>query len=93
MRFAYEFSAWIGSLAACLTTLSFVPQALHTFRTRNVQGISPGAYAMFCLGVALWLVYGLYLASMPIILSNLITLGLALGILAMRLRYGARPAR
>jgi len=77
----------IGYLAACLTTLSFLPQALHTFRTRDVRGISLGMYALFTAGVALWLVYGLLLAAWPIVLANAVTLALALAILVMKLRY------
>eukprot|EP01034_Spumella_vulgaris_P044490 gene44490-biopygen37844 len=43
----------IGYLAATLTTCSFLPQALHTFRTRDVSGISLGMYSVFTSGVAL----------------------------------------
>ena len=77
----------IGSLAAFLTTASFVPQAWHTFRTRDVSGISLGRYSFFTLGVALWLVYGLLLMAWPIIIANVITTSLALMILLMKLRY------
>jgi len=77
----------IGYLAASLTTLSFLPQALHTFRTRDVRGISLGMYTLFTAGVALWLVYGLLLAAWPIVLANAVTLALALAILVMKLRY------
>jgi len=77
----------IGIAAACLTTLSFVPQALHTLRTRDVSGISLGMYSAFTLGVALWLVYGLILGAWPVIIANLATLALASSILAMRLRF------
>lgn len=77
----------IGYLAASLTTLSFLPQALHTFRTRDVRGISLGMYALFTTGVALWLVYGLLLAAWPIVVANALTLALALAILVMKLRY------
>ena len=77
----------IGYIAACLTTLSFLPQALHTFRTRDVRGISLGMYALFTAGVALWLVYGLLLAAWPIVAANAVTLALALAILVMKLRY------
>jgi len=80
----------IGYLAASLTTCSFVPQALQTFRTRDVSGISLGMYSVFTAGVALWLVYGLALAAWPIVVANAITLALAGAILAMKLRYGAR---
>ncbi|HWI82800.1 SemiSWEET transporter [Ramlibacter sp.] len=80
----------VGSLAAILTTASFVPQAWHTFRSRDVAGISLGMYSVFACGVALWLVYGLLLAAWPIVAANGITLCLALLILFMKLRYGRR---
>lgn len=78
----------IGYLAAALTTCSFVPQALHTFRTRDVRGISLGMYSVFTVGIALWLVYGLVLGAWPIVVANAITLALAGAILTMKLRYG-----
>ena len=77
----------IGYLAAGLTTLSFVPQAWHTFTTRDVRGISLGMYSAFTVGVALWLVYGLLLGAWPIVLANGLTLALALAILVMKLRF------
>ncbi|MFN3493765.1 MAG: SemiSWEET transporter [Hydrogenophaga sp.] len=80
----------IGYLAACLTTLSFMPQAWLTFRTRNVSGISLGMYSAFTLGVALWLVYGLSLKAWPVVAANAVTLVLALSILVMKLRFGRK---
>jgi MtN3 and saliva related transmembrane protein len=77
----------VGYLAAILTTCSFVPQAWHTFRTRDVSGISLGMYSAFALGVALWLIYGLLLGAWPIVAANAITLALSLTILGMKLRY------
>ena len=82
-----QISDWIGTFAAFLTTSSFVPQAWHTFRTRDVSGISLGMYSLFTVGVALWLVYGILLVAWPIIIANLITTSLALAILVMKLRY------
>ena len=78
---------WIGALAATLTTASFVPQVLHTLRTKDVSGISLGMYGAFTLGVALWLVYGLLLGAWPIVIANAITVSLATCILVMKLRY------
>jgi MtN3 and saliva related transmembrane protein len=79
---------WVGYLAAFLTTCSFVPQAWHTFRTRDVGGISLGMYSVFATGVALWLAYGVLLRAWPLVLANGATLSLALAILAMKLRFG-----
>jgi MtN3 and saliva related transmembrane protein len=79
---------WFGFAAAFLTSISFVPQALMTIRTRNTSGISRAMYSMFTIGVALWLVYGIALESWPMIVANTVTLGLAATILALKLRYG-----
>ena len=84
---------WIGYVAATLTTASFVPQAVLTFRTRDVSGISLGMYSAFTLGVALWLLYGVLIAAWPVVIANTITLALAASILGMRLRFGASAAQ
>ena len=77
----------IGYIAATLTTASFVPQAWHTFRTKDVRGISLGMYSVFTVGIALWLAYGWMLSSWPIVIANTITLVLASLILVMKLLY------
>jgi MtN3 and saliva related transmembrane protein len=82
----------VGSIAACLTTASFVPQAWLSFKTRDVSGVSLGMYSVFTAGVALWLVYGLLLGAWPIVVANAITLLLALAILGMKLVYGRNSA-
>jgi len=83
----------IGSTAAFLTTVSFVPQAWLSFKTRDVSGVSLGMYSVFTVGVALWLAYGVLLGAWPIVIANTITLALALAILAMKLRYGRPPGQ
>ena len=78
---------WIGAIAATLTSASFVPQMLQTFRSKDASGISLGMYSAFTVGVALWLVYGLLLGAWPVVIANAITWSLALCILVMKLRY------
>jgi len=75
----------LGYLAAALTTLSFVPQAVLTLRTRQVEGISLGMYSLFTLGVALWLAYGWRLGEWPVVVANAVTLLLAGTILLTKL--------
>ena len=77
----------VGSLAASLTTVSFLPQAWLSFRTRDVSGVSLGMYSLFTTGIACWLAYGWLLRAWPIVVANSITLVLALVILAMKLRF------
>ena len=87
MSAAFTLVDALGLLAAILTTISFVPQAWHSFRTRDVSGISLGMYSVFTVGVALWLLYGWLLGAWPIVIANIVTLVLALAILAMKLRF------
>lgn len=82
------FSDLIGYAAATLTTAAFVPQAWLIWRSRRVDGVSLGMYSIFTLGVALWLVYSVLIASWPMIAANSITLLLALFILLMKIRHG-----
>jgi len=79
---------WLGYIAALLTSSSFIPQAVMTIRSRNTQGISLAMYVIFTVGVALWLAYGIYIDSWPMILANTVTLGLAATVLGLKLRYG-----
>ena len=76
----------IGYLAACLTTFSFLVQAIKSWKTKDLSGISLGMYTMFASGVALWLAYGIAIDSMPPIVTNALTLAFALSILFMKIR-------
>lgn len=79
---------WVGTVAAILTTIAFVPQALKTLKSRDTAGISLGMYAVFTVGIGFWFAYGLMLGSWPMILSNTVTFVLAATILALKLRHG-----
>jgi|TARA_R110000824_G_scaffold390760_2_gene587392 MtN3 and saliva related transmembrane protein len=77
---------YIGYLAAFLTTLSFVPQAIKTIRTQDTEGISVLMYLGFTVGVFLWMVYGIMRDDLVIIIANALTFLLALPILVIALR-------
>ena len=79
---------WIGSAAATLTTVAFIPQAIKVWRTKHTTDISLIMYSLFTLGVTLWLAYGMLLESWPIIIANGITLLLAGAVLVMKLKFG-----
>jgi MtN3 and saliva related transmembrane protein len=81
-------SEWIGSLAAILTTVSFIPQVWQICKTRHTQDISLRMYLLFTCGVGLWLIYGILLAAWPIIIANAVTLLLAGTVLILKLRHG-----
>lgn len=77
----------IGYCAAFLTTIAFLPQAIRSWRTKDLSGISLGMYSLFTVGVALWLIYGLIIEKWPLIMANALTFALALSILLLKLRH------
>lgn len=77
----------IGYFSAFLTTLAFVPQAHHSWKTRDLSGVSLPMYSLFSLGVIGWLIYGIMIASWPIIIANSITLMLACAVLCLKIKH------
>jgi MtN3 and saliva related transmembrane protein len=77
----------LGFAAGALTTIAFVPQVIHSWTTRDLGGISLKMYGLFTAGVALWLAYGVALASWPIIIANAITVLLAGSVLFLKIKH------
>lgn len=82
-----HFFTFLGYVAAVLTTISFVPQALLIIKTKDTKGISLPMYILFTIGVACWLLYGIYFGMIPVIIANFITLALAIVILTFKIKY------
>ena len=80
-------SPWecLGLVAGTLTTFSFLPQVIKIWRHRDVSSISLLMYSLFCLGVFLWLMYGIALGSIALILTNGITLFLSSCVLFLKI--------
>ena len=77
----------IGLAAGLLTTTAFIPQVWKIYRTKSGKDISARMFSLFSAGIVLWLVYGVLLQSVPLILSNAVTLVLSLTIIGLKLRY------
>jgi MtN3 and saliva related transmembrane protein len=77
----------VGYVAAILTTVAFVPQALTSWRTRDLSGVSLPMYSIFTAGVAMWLAYGVMLGSWPIIIANAVTLALSGAVLVLKVMH------
>ncbi|MFN7710638.1 MAG: SemiSWEET transporter [Holosporales bacterium] len=84
-----EFTAveLLGLFAGACTTSAFIPQVLQVWRSRSAKDISLGMYIIFCIGVASWLGYGVFLGAPSIIIANALTLCFALAILVMKLKW------
>ena len=78
----------IGLSAGLLTTVSFIPQARHAWRTRSTKDLSLAMYLAFTLGVLLWLIYGIMISSLAVVVANAVTLALSLFILILKMSHG-----
>ena len=76
---------YIGITAGTLTTLSFLPQVIKIWQTRDASSISLLMYSIFCTGVVFWLTYGIAISSFSIIAANTITLLLSGGVLFLKI--------
>jgi len=77
----------IGFMAAFGTTISFLPQAVKTIKTKDTSGISLSMYSLFTAGTFFWLLYGILSPSLPVAVANFITLIFASIILIYKIRY------
>jgi MtN3 and saliva related transmembrane protein len=78
----------VGYAAGFLATAAFVPQVVKTLKAQSARDISLAMYVLFCSGVGLWLVYGVLIASWPVIVSNFVTLALSSAVLVMKVKHG-----
>lgn len=82
----------LGTAAGLLSTSSFVPQVIKAWREGNTEAISKRMYIVTVSAFVLWTTYGFVIGSLPIIVFNLLSLGLSATILVLKLRSGGRAA-
>lgn len=75
----------ISTIAATLTTVSFLPQAVKVLISKQTEALSFWMYLLFTIGVFFWLIYGLLILSYPLIISNIITFILSIIILIIKI--------
>jgi len=83
-----DFTPWLGYLAGTLTVVSYVPQAIRAWRTKQVDDLSWMMVAMLVTAGALWITYGVVSSQPPVILTNVGTTLLTAAILVAKFRFG-----
>ena len=81
-------TTWLGFAAAALTTLSFVPQVVRSWRTRVTRDVSFGMFLVMTTGTGLWLAYGTLIGDWPLIVANGVGFLLSLTVLILKIRHG-----
>jgi MtN3 and saliva related transmembrane protein len=77
---------WIGSLAAILTSLSYIPQVRKVWPPDSTDDLSLIMLVVLTTGLALWIVYGLLKGDWVIVAANAVGCSLSLTILLCKIR-------
>jgi MtN3 and saliva related transmembrane protein len=77
----------IGFIAAIFTTAAGLPQLIKIIKTKHTQDISLALIAVFCIGLFLWMIYGILINSWPLIIEDAVTLTIWMAILYYKLKY------
>jgi MtN3 and saliva related transmembrane protein len=80
----------LGYVAGAVTTTSLVPQVMKIWKTKSARDVSLGMFLIFSIGISLWIAYGVFLHSMPIIVANTVSLLLGFIVLGLKLRFNGR---
>lgn len=78
----------LGLAAGTLTTVAFIPQLAKAWKSKSTGDLSWGMVSTFSTGVLMWLIYGIWIDSLPVILANAVTLLLQAGIVSLKIKYG-----
>ncbi len=82
-----DYTTILGFLAGILVVIAYLPQVVKTWKTKSTKDISLGMFSILCVGVFLWLVYGILIKSLPIIFTNVSIFILASIILIFKIKY------
>ena len=80
-------TSYVGYLAGFLTVVSFLPQVLRAWRTKQTKDLSVGTFVILITAGVLWLVYGALSSDWPVIATNAGMVVLNGAILVAKLRY------
>ncbi len=78
---------WLGYIAGTISTLTFLPQVIKTWKTKSAKDISLFMFVFATVSVILWLVYGLLIDNGSIIYTNSVILVLSLIMLWFKIKF------
>lgn len=77
----------LGMTAGCISSITFLPQVIKTWKTRSATDISLLMFTFATISVIMWLVYGIILGNIPIIFTNAMVLLFSLIMLYLKYRF------
>jgi MtN3 and saliva related transmembrane protein len=79
---------YLGYFAGTLTVVSFLPQVVRAWRSRQTRDLSMGMYTILITASSLWTIYGFIIHDQAVILTNVLMVALNLAIVTAKVRFG-----
>jgi MtN3 and saliva related transmembrane protein len=77
----------IGLVAGACTSCALIPQVARTIKTKKASDVSVFMFVVMLTGNSLWVLYGFMKSDLAIILTNLITVGLNITMLFLKVKF------
>ena len=77
----------LGYSAGAITSITFLPQVIKTWKERSAKDISLMMFLIAALNEIMWVVYGILLNNWIIILTNAVILVMSLTMIYFKLKY------
>ena len=74
----------ISTIGAIMTTISILPQAIKTIKTKETEALSFWMYFLSTIGVLCYFIFGLMIKNYPLIIGNSIIFVFSSIILAIK---------
>ncbi len=77
----------VGYIGSIISTVSFLPQVIKVYSTKQTRDISYSAFALFGTGNIIWTTYGVMTNSFPVIVANILIFILVMIIILLKFQY------
>ena len=77
----------LGYSAGAITSLTFLPQVIKTWREKSAKDISLMMFIIAAVNEIMWIIYGALLDNWVIILTNAVVLAMSSIMIFFKLRY------
>ena len=78
---------YIGYLGSFLSCITFIPQVYQSWKSKSVGDLSFLMILIVISSTIVWLVYGYFVNSGPVIMANTVVLALSLMLLYFKLTF------
>lgn len=83
----------VGYAASICMIFGYLPQAIHTIRTRETDSIAFHTFLLMGLGGIFFIIQGILLANYPLLLTNAITTVCSAIVFVIKMRNDSRKKR